>query len=712
MAVIGKIRNRMGILLVVFVGVALLAFVLGDLLTSSQYLFGANRTTVGEMNGKSVKIDEFDMRLKQKEAFYSQMNQGANIDEATRTQISDETWQEFVENYVWNEAFDDAGVRVTNEELKDMIGGRFVHPFIQQMTMFQNQQTGAFDPNALQNFLTTLSDESAIPEEQLAQWKQSRAWWSNIETVVEKNRLQTKYQTLIEKGMYVTDKEVARQYAESGDRFNIRFVGKTFSEIPDSTIQVTDSDLKKAYDENKNRFKTDFDVRAIRYAVFDIAATSADSTALRNDIAALKASFETSDDDTGFVFQHSDLQKEPRFLRKELLPKSIDSAVYNAANGFVYGPYVDAGAFYLAKKIGEKTAPDSVKITAILLAKNTQQGPRAGIKEKADSIFKAIKSGADIKALAPKLSEDQTTAADSGNIGWVPYEAAGNPIIDTAYKSAPGTINLVETPDAFAIVRTEAKTAPVRKVLIAFVSRDIKASDETSSAIFAKASEFATNNKTIEDFEKAAKSGKYMIREDYLRGNAQTVAGIPESRPLVKWAFEKKVGDVSSIEQYPNRYVVAIVSKSREAGVPSFDDIKTDLEPFAKRDVKAAKFMEEMKAAAASGNIDQAAAAIKKPVIPATDLTFSSYGVPGVGMEPGLIGAAAGAPQGKLYGPFQGTNGVYIVVVDAINKGATPPANQQQKLDMGRMLGQRAFSEAFEALNSAAEVRDMRYKFY
>lgn len=713
MAVIGKIRNQMGILLVVFVGVALLAFVLGDLLSSSQYFFSGDRMTVGKMNGKSVKIDEFDLRLKQKEAFYSQMNPEGSISDETRTQILDETWQEYVDLYVLDPAFEKAGVRVGNEELKDMIGGRFIHPYIQQIPAFTNPQTGAFDPNALQNFLTSLSDESSVPEEQLAQWKQSRAQWTNVETAIEKNRLQTKYQTLIEKGMYVTDKEVARQYAESGDRFNIRFVGKGFAEVPDSTVQVSDADLKKAYDENKNRFKSDFAIRGVRYALFDIIPTAKDSAALLADIAGLKASFETSKDDTGFVFQHSDLQKEPRYLRKELLSKSIDSAVFGAANGFVYGPYVDGGSYFLAKKMGEKTSADSVKVTAILLARNTQQGPRAGVKEKADSIFNQIKAGANIKALAVTLSEDQTTASDSGNVGWIAYEAPGNAIVDSAYNAAVGTVKVVETPDAYAIVRTEAKTAPARKVLVAFVSRDIKASDETVSASFAAASDFAINNKTEEDFEKASKSGKYVIRDDnFLRENAKTLTGIPESKTLVKWAFEKKVGEVSAVEQFQNRYVVAIITKSRNAGVPTFDEIKKDLEPIAKRDKKAATFIEEMKGSAASGNIDQVGAAVKKPVIPATDITFGSYGVPGAGFEPGIIGAASGAPQGKLYGPFQGMNGVYVIVVDAINKGATPPAGPQQKLDMSRMIGQRAFSEAFEALGSAAEIRDMRHKFY
>lgn len=713
MAVIGKIRNKMGILLVVFVGVALLAFVLGDLLSSAGYLFSGDQTTVGKMNGKSIKIDEFDLRVKQKEALFAQMNGGATVDEDTRQGILDETWQEFVEKYVWNQQFEAVGLRVSQEELKDMLGGKFVHPYIQQQ--FTNPETGIFDATQLQSFLAYISDESSVQDDaQLADWKMRRAQWTNIESFVERNRLQTKYQTLVEKGLYVTEKEIARQYAESGDRFNIRFVGKQYAEVADSTIEVSDADLKKAYEENKIRFKSDFAVRGLRFASFDVIPTKGDSAALFSQIAALKADFEKSTDDTAFVFQNSDLQNEPRFLRKELLPKKADSALYNAPNGLVYGPYVDGGAYFLAKKSGEIVSADSVKVTAILLARNSQQGPIANATQRADSIFAAIKAGADIKALAFSLSQDPTTAKDSGNIGWVPYEVAGvNPIIDSAYNAPVGGIRLVETADAYAIVRNEAKTAPVRKVLIAFVSLDIKASEETGNAAYTAASDFALANKTPEDFEKAMKSGKYIIRDDnFLRENAKTVLGIDDSRALVKWAFEKEVGAVSAIEQYGNRYIVAIVTKARKAGIPDFEEVKDDLIPVAKRDKKAAMFMEEMKAAAASGNIDQVAAAIKKPVTPATDITFSAFSVPGAGYEPAITGAASGAPQGKMVGPFKGMGGVYVVIVDNISKGAVPPAGQQQKADMSRMLGQRAFSEAFEAINSAAEVRDMRYRFY
>lgn len=716
MAVIGKIRSKMGVLLVIFVGLALVAFILGDFITNTRNFFGEDQNTVGKIDGTSIKYDQFNLRLNQREQTFSQLNPDGVLDDETRTSLIDQTWQEYIEKLVYEKAFDAAGVAVGEDELKDLLGGRFVHPYIQQIPGFTNPQTGAFDANALQNFLTMISEEPAgANEDQLLQWKQQRAQWRELETAIEKNRLQTKYQTLIEKGLYVTDKEITRQYVENGDRFNIRYVGKSYSEVADSAVQITDADLKKAYEENKMKFKGDYAVRGVRYALFNIVPSSKDTSALLAKISGFKDAFQASTEDTTFVYSNSDLREDPRYLRKEALSKVLDSAIYNAPKGFVYGPYIDGSSYYLAKKLGEKTSADSIKISVIAIARKNAQGNDrdAEAKAKADSALAMARSGANFKMLAATMSEDPNAQQDSGTVAWIPYEMPGAPVVDTAYNAPVGASNLVTTPDAYYIVKTEQKTTPTRKALIAFVSTDIKASEETINIAYSAASDFALSMKTIEDFEKAQKSGKYIIRDDnYLRENAKTLTGIPDSRSMVKWAFDKKVGDVSPIEQFGNRYIVAIVTKSWSAGIPKFDELKKDLEPIAKRDKKAAMFMEEMKTAAASGNIDQIGSAIKKPVIPATDITFSSYGVPGAGYEPAIIGAAAGAPQGKVVGPFKGVNGVYMVVVDAISKGATPPAGIQQKADMSRMAGQRAFSETFEALKSAAEVRDMRHKFY
>jgi len=713
MAIIGKIRSKMGVMLVVIVGIALFAFILGDLFSSAGFWMMGDKLVVGEMNGVKIKIDEFDNKVRQKENLYMQINNLSSIDQTVRTQIVDEVWQEYITAYVNEKEFGKLGLTVGEAELADLLSGKFVHPFIQQN--FTNQETGQFDRSLVQNYLnnTIMADEASIPEENLAQWKLNRQRWAQVETMLENDRKTSKYMNLISKGLNITSKEIASAASENTDKVQIRYIFKSFNEIPDSTVQVNDADLKKAYEENKYRFRMDFAMRGIKYAVFEVLPTKEDTVAKFADINKLAAEFETSTDDTAFVYQNSDTQNDPAFLRKDRLSKRLDSLLFNASNGTMYGPYYEGGAYYLAKKIGEKTSSDSSKIKVVLIARRGNDGKdKPAAKTMADSLYGAAKSGVPIEFLAVKHSEDPTTAKDSGSIGWVSEPVGKNPLLDTAWQSQVGEIRFVTLPDAYAIMKVTERTAPVKKVKIAFVNRIVEPSTETENRIFSEASEFATANKTSDDFENAAKTGKYVIREDMgIRDNAKSVSGIEDSKKIVKWAFESELGAVSPIEKYGNKYIVALLTKKREPGVPSFDEVKKDMEPFAKRNKKAEQFIEQFKSNSGK-DIDAMAGAMKLVVQSAADLAFSSYGVPGAGYEPAVIGTAFGASQGKLLGPIKGNFGVFMVIVDALNKGqAQPNDTEMMKMQMSMMLSQRAQGEATESLKSYAKVRDYRYRF-
>jgi peptidyl-prolyl cis-trans isomerase D len=715
MAIIGKIRNRMGVLLVVVVGVPLFVFIMSSLFEGAgMYFLTGDRNLVGTINGNKVKIEEYDNRLKRNQGVYSQMNNAPTIENDVLDQINDQTWQELVDMYVVDDQYAKLGIKVSDAEFKDLTSGNFKHPLILQF--FRNQQ-GMFDPNLMTNYINFVNtEESAVNEEQLPQWRTERARWVEIEKLIMKDRMSTKYTSLISKGLYVTSKEINNAMAENADKAQFRYVSKNYGEISDSTLQITDEDLKKAYDEFKFRFRTPVAIRSVKYAVFEVLPTRNDSLAIYQEVAKIKTEFETSTDDTSFVLKYSDKGDNPAYYRKEKLSRMVDSMLFNAANGTIFGPYIESNAYTLAKRMGEKTSSDSLKLSAILIARMGQDGKeKPSAKKLSDSLMAALKAGDSFELLAARHSEDPTSAKDSGRIGWAQEPIGPNPLVDTAYATPIGEYRVVNLPDAIAIIRVAEKSAPTKKVKVAFVLRAIEPSKDTENSIFQKASDFAANNKTADDFEKSAKSGQYVIRDDRgLRDNARTIMGIEDSRKLVKWAYEANVGDVTKdIEKYGNKFVVAILTRALEPGVPAFNDIKKDLEPYAKRNVKAAKFIEEMKAAASSGNIDAAAATLKTRVQPATDITFSAYGVPGAGFEPALVGAAFGSAQGKLSPPFKGNYGVYMIVTDAVNKVQQPPMDMNQiRMQMAMMMGQRAQSEAVEALKDLALIRDMRYKFY
>ncbi|MCX7651160.1 MAG: SurA N-terminal domain-containing protein [Flavobacteriales bacterium] len=717
MAIIGKIRNRMGTLLVVLVGVAMLSFILGDFLSSAGFFFSGDRGLVAEMNGERIRIDYFDKLVKEKENYYMIINNQGTLDNSLRDQILDEVFNDLIYQNLTLKQYDRLGLRVGQAEFSDMLTGEFIHPIIKRY--FTNPQTGQFDKNFVQNYVNNyILDEASISEDQLANWRTERLKWSQIENIVLRDRLSNKYNNLIAKAMYVTSKEVVAQNLENSMAVDVRYVAKNFMALPDSAVSVEPADLKAAYDKYKMRFRTDFASCAIKYAVFEVNPSPEDRLNLYNELFNLRSEFEQTTEDTLFVLQNSDARREPMYLRQNQLTALLDSTLWRGKDGTVVGPYADGDTFKLAKRIREKVSPDSVQFKAVLIATKMQDGKdRPGGKELADSVYNVIRSGAaSLEEMALKFSDDQQTKKDSGSVGWVKETPPGqNLLYDSAFAAPIGQVLKLEFPAAIAIIRVDKKSEPTRKILVGFIHREIVPGKATENAVYSKAGEFAAIAKTKEDFEKAQKEGTVMVRDDFnVRDNSRLVAGLEDSRRLVRWAFESRVGDVSAIEKFGNKYVVAILTKKKSAGVPAFNEIEEDLRPLAIRDKKAQKFKEEFQSALSGSNtLDDVASKMQTSVLTASALNFSSYFVPGVGYEPAFLGAVSGAPKDKLYGPFRGNNGVYVIQVTSVTPGKAPEAQElpAKVREMSIMAGYRS-GEAQEALKSYASVRDYRYKFY
>lgn len=717
MAIIGKIRNRMGTLLVILVGVAMLSFILGDFFSSAGFFFSGDRGLVAEVNGERIRIDYFDKLVKEKENYYMVINNTETLDNALRDQIVDDVFNDLIYQNLTQKQYERLGLSVGQAEFADMLTGEFVHPIFRRY--FTNPQTGEFDKNFVQNYVNNyILDEAAVTEEQLPAWRTERLKWSQIEDLTLRDRLSNKYTNLIAKALYVTSKEVINQTLENTMSVDARYIGKSFSTLLDSLVTIDESDIREAYNKYKMRFRTDFASRAIKYAVFEVMPTAEDRLNLYNEIFALRAEFEQTSDDTMFVLQNSDARHEPVFLQQNRLTALLDSALWRGKDGAVVGPYTDGDTFKLAKRIMEKISPDSVHLRTILIATKMQDGKdRPGAKELADSVFNVITSGqATLESMALQYSDDPTSKKDSGSVGWVKQLAPGqNMLYDSAFAAPVGKVLKLEFPTVIAIYRVEKKSEPTRKILVAFVNREIVPSKETENRVYAKAGEFASQVHTKEDFEKAQKEGSVLIRDDYnVRDNSKAIVGLEDSRRLVRWAFESNVGDISAIEKFGNKYVIAIVTKKKSAGVPALNEIEEDLRPLAIRDKKAQKFKEEFQEAMnGSGSLDDIGKKLQVSVLTVSAVNFSSYFVPGVGFEPSFLGAVAGAPKDRLYGPFKGNNGIYLVQVTNFTPGQAPKSEEipTKVNEMSAMAGYRA-GEAQEALKSYAAVRDYRYRFY
>lgn len=156
MAVIGKIRERAG-LLIAIVGISLLAFILGDLLTSNRSSFFGPANKIAEINGKTITINEFEAVYEQLVENYKVNNQTETVDQATQDQLREQAWTQLLNEHIYGKEYEELGLKVTTAELFDMIQGREVHPQIKQA--FTNPQTGEFNPQQVIQFLKNMDQD-------------------------------------------------------------------------------------------------------------------------------------------------------------------------------------------------------------------------------------------------------------------------------------------------------------------------------------------------------------------------------------------------------------------------------------------------------------------------------------------------------------------------------------------------------------------------
>ena len=294
MALIGKIRERMGTFLVIAIGFSLVAFLLGDVLTSKTSLFADNKNEIGKIAGESISPQDFEAKFQQNLEFYKINNNSENVDAAAMDNLRDQTWNQIINETIFQNVYQDLGILVTTEELVDMVMGRFVHPKILEVPAFKDSVTGAFRPDAVKRYLSNIaSDEKAMGS------------WMNFETGIKRERVAQKYVNMIKGGLYVTKAEAEQDYMANNRNVRMSFVAMKYTDVADSLVVVNDADLKSYYSKHENDYKQEAS-RNMEFVTFDLAPSQDDYRVAELSLNELKADFEASTKDSDFVKMNSD----------------------------------------------------------------------------------------------------------------------------------------------------------------------------------------------------------------------------------------------------------------------------------------------------------------------------------------------------------------------------------------------------------------------
>ncbi len=705
MATLQNIRNRGGLIVAIVIGLALGAFILGDMLNSGSKLMRPSQMKIAEIDGESIQYPDFQQKVEELSEIYKMNTQQTQIDENTWVQLREQVWQEYLQENILGKATENLGITVSSDELFDLVQGNNPHPIIQQL--FRNQQTGTVDKSAVIQFLKSL-ETNATP--------QQKAYWLYIENQIKMDRLRTKYNSLVSKGLYVTSAEAKENLDAKNKSANFQYVSLSYASIPDSAVKVSESELKEYYNKHKDEYKQD-KTRKIEYITFDVLPSAADNAATEKWITDSKDEFASVTDNAQYIAVNSDTPYDPGFSKKEELSPTLADWAFSANPGDIYGPYFENNSYKLAKIDQFKMLPDSVEASHILINPQTVGGIEKA-RAKADSIKNLLEKGASFADLAVKFSDDKGSAIKGGDLGWFKRKQMVPEFEEAAFSGDVNKLYVVTSRFGVHIIKPTKKGKETNEVRIAILSRKVEPSTETYQKIYSETSKFASENPSLAAFNKAIVDQKLDKKMATLKENDRVVTGLESSRPLVRAAFSGDLNSVlvnnegSSIFEFGNKFVIAALTGETEEGVSTFEEARVKVDLGVHKEKKAQLLAEKLKAAASGqSDLSLVASKLSTEVKEASGVNFTSFSVPTIGFEPALIGTVCSLPEGKVSAPIEGNNGVYLAKVTSYTTG-TDNDIKAEKNQLAQTLGFRASSQVFESLKKVADIEDKRSKFY
>lgn len=688
MATLEKIRGKAGLVIVV-IGVGMAAFLLGDLMNSGGSMFRRSNMQIAEINGTSVSLPEFQNYLTELEDYYKLNARTSAMDENTTYQIRQQAWDQMVQDVIMNDKYEELGIRVTPDEIFELATGKNVHPQIRQM--FTNPQTGIFDKAQVINFL---QQKNLDP--------QANFYWLFLEKQIKKERLFTKYRELMKKGMYITSAQAKAEAEAKKAKVDFDFVVKRYGSIPDSTVQISDSEIKAYYKANIDNYKQEA-TRDIEYISFEVKPSDEDKEQTREWITNAKSEFANPETDAvQYVKMNAETEHIDRNFKKEQLSAVLQDFVSAAEVGEVYGPYLENETYKLSRLVAINQIPDSVKARHILV-----QDPAL-----ADSLFTLVKAGGDFAALAREHSKDPGSQINGGDLGWFNEGTMVKEFNDACFNGKRGDMVKVQTQFGFHIINIQAVGKPVTKYNLATLDRKISYSSKTNQDVYAQAAKFASLNKTYDQFNEGIQADNLIKRYGRnLKENDRSVSNLERSRSIVRWAFTADMHEMSEIfDEADGLYVIAYVTGIKEEGHQALAMVKGSIERELRNQKKAEMIIADINSKKQGNDITALASALDSEVQSASDIDFGAFQVPGAGVEPALVALATTAKSGEISAPVAGNNGVFIVKVNNIKEGT---ANiDAEKNQLKQNITFKVDYQALEAIKNNSSIVDQRSKFY
>ena len=513
MAVLEKIRVKFGILITVLIGVALLSFIVDPSTLETTLRYFSSKYDVGKIDGNRISYEEYQSKLDYYTKVYNLTTGNQAVSESAMENLKETAWQSLISDLYIIPQMESAGIAVGEEELIDMSQGKEISPVIAQDPIFMDA-TGNFSREQLLEFIQSIPTDAS---------GNLAMYWDFLQTNMTNQQYFTKYTSLISQSNIITPVELRRMVEENNTTSDVNFVMVPFGFANDTTIVVSDKEIKDFYNKNKEQFKQ-IASRDIEYIVVDIVPSSDDVVAANNAIASVYEDFQNAENMRNFLLSKSERQFDKKWYKEGDLKNvsaEVDAFVAAAKVGDVSPIFQNGNSFYAVKVMESAKVPEQVEV-------------------------KYVQAGEGAEAL---LADAQAQ--------WV-SQMDGFEDLMTTPKGQTVTINGL----LFQVVDTKDE---VLKKRVAILEKTAQPSDATRSACYAKANSVASKaGGKYDGFKKAVEEdGLYAHPYNKMPESANRLGSVEHAKEVTRWAFDAKVGDVSNIISIDNKYYVVAHKKAR-----------------------------------------------------------------------------------------------------------------------------------------------------
>lgn len=685
MATLEKIRSK-SVLLIVVIGLALLAFIIGDAITNSRNLFG-DHTTVAKIGGEKIdyteyaaKREELNSRLEQ--ARRQNPAQFANFDNQLISQMA---LDELVGEKLLDEAVENAGIQCSPEQLRFYIMENPVNPSIQ--TIVQQLNASGLSVSTPQQAYEVIFNpkRNGLTDAQMVPFQ--RAWIAMEEETRQMVKRQT-YNRLLYGLVKANDLDKKALYNDYVATSNVDIAFHPYGQLDPAKYAVDDAALKAEYEKEKNRFKVEEMTKDVAFIAVNISPSAADREAARQLAAKTVAELRDSSAQISKELKREGIVVTHKELRAKDLPLGqIKDYVLSASADSVKLISENIKGFQIVKMGHRSQVVDSIQLNVVQVAGATLPA----------RVLASLNAGLAVDSLSGKFGADSVMAQKEQ---WIPlFTAQGrtNALeagqLDTLMNAGGKYVTLMSTPQAAVLAQVTKRNAPVEVYSFEEVNYDLKPSTKTLNEEREKLEKFLDSNTTANAFiENAAKSG-YSVQNLSLSVSSPAVPRIagmqnyyPDSRQVVRWVMiDGKPGEVGHIYESkdaltPALYAVAVVDEYDDYAPLTNNSVKEYVTDRARKAKAGDELIKQYQPKA--GTIESAAAAMGVEEQNAPTFRFGRN----MQVRDGsVMGQIAGSKPGKVV-LVKGDNGVYAYQVKSNGKEDFPYSEAQYEQQYFQMV--------------------------